>query len=100
MDNHLFEMSLSETEDSAYIVDNPSDRDYLDCIRILSVEIGASRRYIFSLEAPSSHLEEHGMYAVFEESMVNQAMQWSESGVPIFGLSGFSTNSKSFATAW
>ncbi len=64
----LEEESLGETEESAYIVADPSDQDYLDRIRILSVEIGASRRYVFSLEAPSSHLEEHGMYAVFEES--------------------------------
>jgi len=66
--SRLEEENLGDTESYAYILDNPSDQDYLDRIRILSVEIGSNRRYTFSLEAPSSHLEEHGMYAVFEES--------------------------------
>jgi len=51
---------------AAYIIDNPSDQDLLDRIRILSMEIGPERRYVFSLETPSSHLDEHGMYAVFD----------------------------------
>lgn len=50
---------------AAYLVKNPSDQDFLDRIRILSMEIGPEYRYVFSLETPSSHLEEHGMYAVF-----------------------------------
>ena len=66
--SRLEEENLGYTESSAYLLDNPSDQDYLDRIRILSVEIGSNYRYVFSLEAPSSHLEEHGMYAVFEES--------------------------------
>jgi hypothetical protein len=66
--SRLEEEDLGETESSAYILDDPSDQDYLDRIRILSVEIRSDRRYVFTLEAPASHLEEHGMYAVFEES--------------------------------
>lgn len=66
--SRLEEENLSDSEASAYMLDDPSDQDYLDRIRILSAEIGSNRRYVFSLEAPSAHLEEHGMYAVFEES--------------------------------
>lgn len=63
----LEEEQMDDAASSAYILADPSEQDYLDRIRILSVEINADRRYVFSLEAPSSHLEEHGMYAVFEE---------------------------------
>ena len=66
--SRLEEENLSDTESAAYVLADPSDQDYLDRIRILSVEMGSNRRYVFSLEAPSAHLEEHGMYAVFEES--------------------------------
>jgi hypothetical protein len=65
--SRLLEEHMDGVESSAYIVENPSDQDYLNRVRIQSVEISPERRYVFSLETPCAHLDEHGMYAVFEE---------------------------------
>ncbi len=64
--SRLAEDPLSEAEAAAYIVDHPTEQDYLNRIRIESVEISPDRRYVFSLETPCGHLIEHGMYAVFD----------------------------------
>ncbi len=58
---------LNALEAGTYLVENPSDQDYLNRVQIQSVEIRTERRYVFSLETPCAHLDEHGMYAVFNE---------------------------------
>ncbi|MGN6543634.1 MAG: hypothetical protein ACTHK7_01180 [Aureliella sp.] len=65
--SRLVEEPLEESEAAAYLVDNPSEQDLLNRVRIQSVGIGPERRYVFSLETPCAHLVEHGMYAVFQE---------------------------------
>ncbi len=63
----LLEEPLDGSERAAYIVESPTDQDYLNRVKIQSVDIQPDRRYVFALETPSMHLEEHGMFAVFKE---------------------------------
>jgi hypothetical protein len=65
--SRLAEEQMDPDEASAYIVESPSDQDYLNRIRIQSIEILPERKYVFSLETPCAHLDEHGMYAVFKD---------------------------------
>ncbi len=66
--SRLAEESLTEDEESVYLLKNPADQDYLDRVQVDSITVHPGRRYDFSFNTPCGHLIEHGMYALFEES--------------------------------
>ncbi len=74
----LQEEPFDKTEAAVYLVDNPTDQDLLNRIRILAVEIGPEYRYTFSLESPCGHFIEHGLCAVFQQDRLLCCGDYSE----------------------
>ncbi len=79
---YAYSRLAEETRDgdweAEYLVESPTEQDYLDRVKATSIEVFPGNGYILGFETPCGHLEEHGMYAVFRESQLLACGEYDE----------------------